>query len=72
VPDHPDGRGVAWPWGLSALSWRSPKGWEVAGALEASATPLHRYETDALLRLSYALDSGSADPSGRGQQSASR
>jgi hypothetical protein len=72
VPDHPDGRGVAWPWALSALSWRSPKGWEVAGALEASATPLHRYETDALLRLSYALDRGSAGPSGRGQQSASR
>ena len=25
VPDHPDGRGAAWPWGLSALSWRSPR-----------------------------------------------
>jgi hypothetical protein len=55
VPDEPDGHGVAWPWGLSALSWRSPKGWEVAGALEASATPLHRYEADALVHLSYAL-----------------
>jgi hypothetical protein len=72
VPDHPDGRGVAWPWGLSALSWRSRMGWEVAGAIEASSTPLHRYEADALLRLSYALDSTSPSPSGRGQPSASR
>jgi hypothetical protein len=55
VPDHPDGRGVAWPWGLSALSWRSRDGWDVAAALEASSTPLHRYEGDALVRLSYAL-----------------
>jgi len=52
VPDHPEGRGVAWPWGLSALSWRSHDGWEVAAALEASASPLHRYEADALVRLS--------------------
>jgi hypothetical protein len=66
VPDDPDGRGVAWPWGLSALSWRSPKGWEVAGAVEASSTPLHRYEADTLVRLSYALGSPStsAPPGG--------
>jgi hypothetical protein len=56
VPDSADGRGLAWPWGLCALSWRSPDGWEIAGALEASATPLHRYESDALLRLSRALE----------------
>jgi hypothetical protein len=55
VPDDPDGRSVAWPWGLSALSWRSGDGWEVAGALEASSTPLHAYEADALVRLSYAF-----------------
>jgi hypothetical protein len=54
--DHPDGRGVAWPWGLSSLSWRSHDGWEVASAVEASASPLHRYETDALLRVSRALE----------------
>lgn len=53
IPDHPEG--AAWPWGLSALSWRSRDGWDVAGALEASSTPLHRYEADALVRLSYAL-----------------
>jgi hypothetical protein len=55
VPDSPDGRGVAWPWGLSALSWRSRTGWELAGALEASSTPQQRYEADALVRLTYAL-----------------
>ena len=51
VPDHPDGRGSAWPWGLMALSWKSRTGWEVAGAVEASSTPEHRYETDALVRV---------------------
>jgi hypothetical protein len=59
VPDHPTGRGVAWPWGLMALSWRSRTGWEVAGAVEASSTPEHRYETDALVRVSQMLDLGS-------------
>jgi hypothetical protein len=56
TPDRPDGRGVAWPWGLMALSWRSPTGWELAGATEASATPTHRFELDALLRVSRALE----------------
>ena len=64
VPDHPDGRGAAWPWGLMALSWRSKTGWEVAGALEASSTPQHRYETDALVRLARSLD-GAPTPSRR-------
>jgi hypothetical protein len=56
APDHPDGRGVAWPWGLSSLSWTSRRGWEVAAAVEASSTPIHRYETDALLRVSAPLE----------------
>jgi hypothetical protein len=56
APDHPDGRGVAWPWGLVALAWRTRSGWEVAGAVEASSTPLHRYEADALVRLSRSLE----------------
>ncbi len=68
VPDDPAGRGVAWPWGLSALSWRSAGGWEVAGALEASSSPLHRYEADALVRLSYALASASQGSPGPGRQ----
>ncbi|MGA3121887.1 MAG: hypothetical protein ABSF69_14060 [Polyangiaceae bacterium] len=69
--DHPDGRGVAWPWGLSALSWRSRDGWQVAGALEASATPLLRYEADALVRLSYALG-GPETTAPRGPSSGTR
>lgn len=56
VPDQPDGRGVAWPWGLLALSWHSRTGWEVASGVEASSTPQHRYETDALVRVSRALE----------------
>jgi hypothetical protein len=56
VPDEPDGRGVAWPWGLLALSWHSRTGWEVASGVEASSTPQHRYETDALVRVSRALE----------------
>jgi hypothetical protein len=56
VPDQPSGRGVAWPWGLMALSWHAQSGWEIAGALEASSTPQHRYEADALLRVSRSLE----------------
>ena len=69
APDHPDGRGAAWPWGLTALTWRAPVGWEVAGALEASSTPLHRYEADALVRLSMALGGTSRDGTGQSQGS---
>ncbi len=72
VPDASDGRGAAWPWGLSALSWRSADGWEVAGALEASSTPQQRYEADALVHLSYALASASPSPPAPGWQSGSR
>jgi hypothetical protein len=56
APDYPAGRGVAWPWGLMALSWRSHSAWEVAGALEAASTPQHRYESNALLRISRSVD----------------
>jgi len=69
VPDDPDGRGAAWPWGLSALTWRSPDGWELAGAVEASSTPQQRYEADALVRLSYALASASPGVGAPGPQS---
>ncbi|HEY3820313.1 MAG TPA: hypothetical protein VGL81_24280 [Polyangiaceae bacterium] len=65
VPDHPDGRGAAWPWGLMALSWRSRSAWEVAGALEASSTPLHRYETDALVRVAYVFGGQPSNPPAR-------
>ncbi len=55
-PDEPAGRGFAWPWGLLALSWRSKTGWEAAGAVEAAATPAHRFETNALVRISRVLE----------------
>jgi hypothetical protein len=64
--DQPEGRGKAWPWGLSALSWRSRDGWEVAAAVEALASPTRRYEVDGLVRLARTLDLGAPPPSGRG------
>ncbi len=56
APDQPAGRGVAWPWGLAAISWRSRDGWEMGAAVEASSSPLRRYEADALARVSRTLD----------------
>jgi hypothetical protein len=53
LPDHPNGRGIAWPWGLLALSWRSEKHWEVAAAVEASSTPTQLYEANALGRVAW-------------------
>lgn len=55
VPDEPDGHGIAWPWGLMALAWRS-RGWEVAAAAEAASTPTHQFETNALARISRGLE----------------
>ncbi len=56
APDAPRGRGIVWPWGLVALAWRSGTGWEAAGALEAASTPVHSFETNALLRVSRTLE----------------
>lgn len=56
VPDHPEGRGTFWPWALVALGWRSASGWEAAGAVEAASTPVHRFETNALLRVARTLE----------------
>lgn len=53
IPDEPKDGVIAWPWALVALSWRSPTAWEIAGAIEASATPQHRYQTTALARVSH-------------------
>ncbi len=50
-PDEPAGRGSLWPWALAAVSWQRA-GWEAALALEASASPEHRYRLDVLARLS--------------------
>lgn len=56
LPDGPNGRGSVWPWGLMALAWRSQTGWEVATASEGSSTPEHRFELNALLRVSRVLE----------------
>jgi hypothetical protein len=52
VPDEARGRGSVWPWGLLALAWRSRDGWEAASGVEAASTPEHRFEVNALVRLS--------------------
>jgi hypothetical protein len=56
VPDAPDRRGIAWPWGLMALSWRSRTGWEIAGGTEAASTPEYRFEVNALARVAKTLE----------------
>jgi hypothetical protein len=56
VPDEPQGRGIAWPWGLLSLGWRSRDGWEVATAVEAASTPIHQYEMNALARVARSLE----------------
>jgi hypothetical protein len=54
-PDRSD-RGSLWPWALGAVSWRPAGGWELAGAVEASATAQYRSRVDVLVRLSRAFD----------------
>lgn len=55
APDNPDGRGDLWPWALAALTW-TRRGWEVSGAVEASAGRTFRYDVNGLLRASYSWD----------------
>jgi hypothetical protein len=55
-PDHPRGRGAIWPWALGSLAWTSPGGWEIAGAVEAGASPELREAVHALARLSYTFE----------------
>jgi hypothetical protein len=56
APDAPTDGVTVWPWGLLALAWTPRKSWEVAAAFEASSTPVDRYSTAALLRLSHTLE----------------
>jgi hypothetical protein len=58
IPDEPRGRGTVWPWGLAAISWRPAGGWEVAGAVETSASPQYHLRVDAIARLSRAWEVG--------------
>jgi hypothetical protein len=50
VPDEPGTRGAVWPWALGAIAWR-PSAWELAGAVEASSSPEHRWRVDAMVRV---------------------
>ena len=52
-PDDPRGRGVVWPWGLVALRFRPEPRWELASALEASASPTAVSSVSTLVRVSY-------------------
>ncbi len=57
IPDEPQGKGIAWPWGLVSLAWHPRSRWEVAAALEAASTPIHDFELNALARFSVFLGS---------------
>lgn len=51
-PDEPGDRGRAWPWGLVGVRYAPDDAWRAALALEAGASPRHRFRTDALMRVS--------------------
>ncbi len=51
IRDDGDDRGRVWPWGLVAASWDRAS-WSAALAVEASASPQHRYRVDGLVSIS--------------------
>ena len=51
VPDESNGRGVVWPWGLAAISWKVASRWRAAAALEVSSSPQYDYRVDGIARL---------------------
>ena len=51
VPDHPNGRGVAWPWWLVGLRYLPTAFLETAAGLETSSTPLYARSFGGLLRV---------------------
>jgi hypothetical protein len=54
VPDEPAGRGSAWPWGLLSLAYSptSARWLEMAGGVEAGASPTRLYSVAGIFRLS--------------------
>ncbi|QQR89818.1 MAG: hypothetical protein IPJ88_16845 [Myxococcales bacterium] len=52
-PDDPHGRGVLWPWGLLAMTWKANENWEVAVASQGSISPDNNGKLDAMLRLTH-------------------
>jgi len=57
LADEPGDRGTLWPWGSLALAWAFRPGWEVAGAVQASASPEVAGRLDGLVRLTHQLGS---------------
>ncbi|APR75402.1 Hypothetical protein A7982_00748 [Minicystis rosea] len=53
-PDVARGRGALWPWGLVAMRLKPEPGWELAGAVEASASPAAVSEVNVIFRVSRA------------------
>lgn len=54
VVRHDDGRW--WPWGLLALAYRAPRGWDFVAGVEAVTTRDERRELHALGRVTYAFE----------------
>ncbi|MFT3764017.1 MAG: hypothetical protein QM820_00605 [Minicystis sp.] len=54
APDVPRGRGAVWPWALVALKFRPEPKWEIAGAVEAGASPTAVSQVSGVFRVSYA------------------
>jgi hypothetical protein len=52
MPEHSDGSGSVWPWGLAALSRRFGT-WEAAAAIEASSSSDYVSRVDGIARLSW-------------------
>lgn len=52
VPDEGGARGSAWPWGLVSVSYTPTPRWDIAAAMEASASPTAIASFGALLRAS--------------------
>jgi hypothetical protein len=55
IPEHADGDGSVWPWGLVALSRRLGS-WEAAAAVEASASSDYQHRVDAIARLTWSWE----------------
>jgi hypothetical protein len=55
APDEPRGRGAVWPWGLASLRFQPAVQWEVAGAVEAGASPTSIAAVTGIFRISRVL-----------------
>jgi hypothetical protein len=58
APDQPRDRGILWPWGLVSLRYRLAEVWEMAGAVEAGASPTSISSVSGIVRLSRTFGGG--------------